>query len=86
MTYEWEDLVTAETLQEIQDLLPEGLVALGVAVVSTENMEAALIQSGHVLQGISQLDALKDIYGDAATQYIAAVQAFQDGFTPVSVH
>jgi hypothetical protein len=76
MTYEWEEDVTAELMEEIELMLPDGLSLIGLAVANDELAEAALIISdSYESGGIKRMDELQDVSGDAQRHYEASVLA-----------
>lgn len=69
MTYEWESMVTEETLDEINDLLPIGVVLVGVAVMHVENAEGAMIDRHGFEPSLDMADVWADISGDTRQHY-----------------
>lgn len=71
MEYEWEDQITDDLMDEINDMLPDGIALAGLAVFEVESVEGALIHRD-VASDMADADLRQDILGDAKRQYVAS--------------
>jgi hypothetical protein len=80
--YEWEQEITPEILEEIQDVLSAygdlELVCIGVA--NPQNGEGALIGQRGPDGSIYDADVAKDLASDAEERYCSAVMAMRESY------
>lgn len=75
MKYEWEDKISKELLDDIDEMLPDGLSLMGIAVAETQQCEAALIQTQpQYYEGLALMDVCADVCGDAERHYMGAMK------------
>ena len=77
MEYDWEPKVK-RLIGQMQDLLPDHLQIVGVAIENVDEGEGALIEANCIhaeLMDVTEADVRQDILGDAMRQYDRTVEA-----------
>lgn len=76
MTYEWESGIPIEKLRwALRVLLGPRFDAVGLVVVETDSVEAALIRLQDPYDAVTEADVWGDALGDCQRHYAAAVEA-----------
>lgn len=83
MTYDWEEKITQELLDEIDLLLPDGIYLAGIAVFDDESVEGALVSCSSQPTSLAGADIWNDINGDAQGAYLKAFAEWREEMNEV---